>query len=124
MNRRKWLKKIPSQSSKIACPCSQQLHKQVKFSLDKDVFIFLNYCCWVCKHTKVCIVFQLREAVRSLQSFQKVSAYSFPCPHRKRLCRHCVCVVNNYFNMCRRSQLLSRHTIFENIKLNFVLLFS
>ena len=37
-------------SSKIACLLSQRLRQHPNFSLDTDVFIFLNYCYWVFIH--------------------------------------------------------------------------
>ena len=40
---------IRSQSSKITCPRSQRLRRHSNFSLDTNIFIFLNYCYWVCK---------------------------------------------------------------------------
>ena len=44
--------------------------------LDTEVFLFLNYCYWVCKHTQVLFfLFFPLKSVRSLQSFPKVSAY-------------------------------------------------
>ena len=39
-------KAIKLQSLKIMCPSSRSI-----FSLDEEVFMFLNYCYWVCKHT-------------------------------------------------------------------------
>ena len=60
MNRRKQFRELFhfrkdfwSQNSKIACPRSKGLHGHVKNIFDTDVFIFLNYCYWVCKHTQV-----------------------------------------------------------------------
>ena len=44
------------------------------------------------------------------------------CLHGQRLRRHRVCVVNDYFSICPRSQGLHGPTIFENIELNFFLL--
>ena len=44
------------------------------------------------------------------------------CLHGQRLRRHRVCVVNDYFSICPRSQGLHGPTIFENIELNFLLL--
>ena len=43
------------------------------FSLLPEVFIFLNYCYWVCKHTQkhfFCLIVPLKS-VRSLQSFSE-----------------------------------------------------
>ena len=44
---------IRTKNSKAACPRSQRLSRHANFSLDTDVFIFLSYCYWVCKHTQV-----------------------------------------------------------------------
>ena len=63
---------IQSLSSLLAC------NEDPKFSLDRQVFLFLNYCSWVCKHTEMSSVFSpdysFKTSVRSLQSFPKVSA--------------------------------------------------
>ena len=43
------------------------------FSLLPEVFIFLNYCYWVCKHTQkhfFCLIVPLKS-VRSLQKFSE-----------------------------------------------------
>ena len=48
-----FLHKTLSQSSKVASLCSQRLSGHAIFSVDMDVFIFLNYCYWVCEHTQV-----------------------------------------------------------------------
>ena len=37
-------KDLRLQSSKIAYPGSQRLRRHANFSLDTDIFIFLNYC--------------------------------------------------------------------------------
>ena len=53
---------IRSQSSKIACLRSYWLRGHATFSLDREVFIFLNYCYWVCLRSQrlrqhgVCVV--------------------------------------------------------------------
>ena len=40
---------IPLQSSKMCV----RVVNDTNFSLDWDIFIFFNYCYWVCKHTQV-----------------------------------------------------------------------
>ena len=41
---------IRLQSSKIRCPHTRWLCGHPIFSLDMEIFIFLNYCYWMCKH--------------------------------------------------------------------------
>ena len=72
--------KILTQSSKIACPRSH-----ANFSLDTEVFIFLNCCYWVCKHIYVIVPL---KSVRRLQSFLKVSKRSWSCLRSCWLRRH------------------------------------
>ena len=43
---------IRSQSSKITFLHNQRLLRHLNFSLDTKVFIFINYCYWVCKNTQ------------------------------------------------------------------------
>ena len=78
------------QRSKILCLCSQRLRGHPNFSLDTAFFKFLNYCYWMCEHTQIpffCLTNPLKS-VRSLQSFQKVSAQSLMCPRSRWLCGH------------------------------------
>ena len=66
---------IRSQNSEIRFQRSQRLFGHPNFSSDTAVFKFSNYCYWMCKHIKYlfCLIVPLKS-VRSLQSFEKVSA--------------------------------------------------
>ena len=77
-------KAIKLQSLKIMCPSSRSI-----FSLDEEVFMFLNYCYWVCKHTQVLNQLGPYYSLKICEkSFQKCS---------RSHC--CVCIVNNYTDM-------------------------
>ena len=69
---------IQSQRLKIGFPHSQRLRGHLIFSLYTEIFIFLNYCYWICKHIQIpffCMIVPL-SSVRSLQSFPRVFTYS------------------------------------------------
>ena len=76
---------IRLQSSNIACSSSQQLRGHANLSLDTDIYIFLNYCYWVCKHTQIPF-FHLIVPLKSVRSLQSLLL----------LRRHCVHVVVDY----------------------------
>ena len=118
LNRQKWSHKlyifhkdIQLQSSKIPRLPGCWLRRQAIFSLDKEVFMFLNYCYWVCKHTHVPFLpdYSFKICEKPSKVFQK-------CPRS-----HCrVRVFNNYADMvstwltttptsCLHSQRLFQH---------------
>ena len=103
MNRRKrchelfrFREDIRSESSKITCQRSQRL-RHANFSIDTDIFIFLNYCYWVCKHTQVPLFtwLFLQNLWVALKNFRKCSRILVS-----------VCIVVNY---------IRGHTLSENI---------
>ena len=78
------------------CLCSRWLRRHATFSLAREVFIFLNYCYWVYKHTQVSFLsdcsFKICE--KPLRFFRK-------CPRS-----HCrVRVVNDYADMVSTAML-------------------
>ena len=84
---------LPLFCLKIVCPCSCCLYGPASFYLDMEVFIFLNCCFWVCKHTHnlFCLIFPLKS-MRSLQSFSESVRVVNNNPYDK----YCFCIVNDY----------------------------
>ena len=80
-------KDFQAKSSKITCPHSCWRHGHTIFSLDKKVFIFLNYCYWVYKHTQVHFLPDC-----SFKICEKPTKFSRKCP--RSYCH--VRVVNGY----------------------------
>ena len=68
---------IQSLRSKIKSLRSQRLRGHTNFSLDMEVFIFLNYCCWNGEHTQVPFL----------------PDYSFKICEKPLKLSECVCVV-------------------------------
>ena len=90
------------------------------FSLNTDVFLFLNNCFWFCRHTQVPFFTQLflsnlQEAFKVFQKFPhsliRVMTMLTLCPRSRWLCQHRVCMVNDYAKLCPRSQLLRWHCV-------------
>ena len=90
------------------------------FSLGKGVFIFLNYCFWVCS-TFFPLIVPL-ESARSPLSFLKVYVQSLLCPRSLPLRQPHARVVNDYANnvstqtttmstSCPRSHRLRQHHV-------------
>ena len=101
LNRHKWLSdRFRFENFKITCQhcmyssCFMRKHN---FSLEKEVFIFTNYCCWV---YFFCLILPLKS-VRSLQIFsesvRKVIAIDFAdmCRRSQQPCWHRVSVIND-----------------------------
>ena len=94
-----------------------------KFSLCKEVFIFLNYCCWVCKHIqvylslpncsfKICekpstfsksvcvVIFMSAQSTTTPTPLSTLSMTTLtPFPRGEQLRRQCVHVVKDYANI-------------------------
>ena len=107
---------------KIESPRSPHLGGQANFTSDRDIFIFLNYCYWVCKRTKY--LFSPDYSFKICAKFFESVHVALLCLHNRWLHQHLSARSTTTPILYQRSQRLCGHAIFKNVELQFLLLFS